>query len=275
MNIYYGKLFVTLFTSSLWQESMATRLVFITLIVGSDKDGNFMGSVPGLAHLANVPLEDCKTAIDKLLSPDPYSRTIDKDGRRIDVIDGGWRVINKAKYRWLFSADERREQWRKSKQRKRLEAKDQLRLPIDKEIDKDESINVHYTDTDTDTDNTKEKSTKKERSTDPVDTPEASARRQKPAGYIDKETKLMAEAIYAEYPRKIAKVAAIKAIAKQLSQYDFTYILEQTKLYAKAREGCDHKFTPYPSTWFNQERFTDDPSAWDINGNEPDPWKKD
>jgi hypothetical protein len=38
-------------------------------------------------------------AITTFLSPDPDSRTPEHEGRRIEVIDGGWRLLNHEKYR--------------------------------------------------------------------------------------------------------------------------------------------------------------------------------
>lgn len=65
----------------------------------ADKHGEVGASIPGLARAANVSLEECKAAIDAFLAPDQYSRTKEQDGRRIEAIDGGWRLINYAKYR--------------------------------------------------------------------------------------------------------------------------------------------------------------------------------
>lgn len=33
-------------------------------------------------------------------------------------------------------------------------------------------------------------------------------------------------------------------------------------MFAAAREGEEKRFTPMSTTWFNQERFNDDPSTW-------------
>jgi hypothetical protein len=43
-------------------------------------------------------------ALDKLTSPDPHSRSVDCDGRRLELVDPenrgwGWRVVNHARYR--------------------------------------------------------------------------------------------------------------------------------------------------------------------------------
>jgi len=49
-----------------------------------------------------------------------------------------------------------------------------------------------------------------------------------------------------------------KAIEKALKKECPEFLLEKTKLYAKSRQGEDPKFTPYPSKWFNNERYHDD-----------------
>jgi hypothetical protein len=97
-----------------------------------------------------------------------------------------------------------------------------------------------------------------------------------------KETALLAqqaEAIYAAYPRKVGKPAALKAInatiklesLKQDLGLSYQQLLEKTRLYARARAQAisknheESKFTPHPATWFNQQRYMDDPIEWGIN----------
>ena len=67
--------------------------------------------------------------------------------------------------------------------------------------------------------------------------------------------------IYDVYPLKVGKPAAIRAIEKQLREFSGEFLLERTRAYAAA-PGRDPEFTPHPATWFNQERFNDDPSTW-------------
>lgn len=102
----YTKLFSSLVTSTIWMETDRTRIVWITMLALADKNGEVQASIPGLARVAGVPLEDCEAAIQKFLSPDPYSRTPDDEGRRIEKIDGGWALINHAKYRAMASRDD-------------------------------------------------------------------------------------------------------------------------------------------------------------------------
>lgn len=70
------------------------------------------------------------------------------------------------------------------------------------------------------------------------------------------------EAIYAAYPRKVARPNALKAIAKALKGIDAAKLLELTQGYAKSVEGSDPQFIPHPATWFNGHRFNDDPETW-------------
>lgn len=49
----------------------------------------------------------------KFLSPDKWSRTTDNEGRRIEPIDGGWRLLNHAKYRAIRDEEAIKESKRK------------------------------------------------------------------------------------------------------------------------------------------------------------------
>ena len=105
----YTKLFSSIVNSTIWLEPDPTRIVWITLLAMADKDGEVQASVPGLARTAGATLEATQAALDKFLAPDPHSRTKTDDGRRIEEIDGGWSLINYAKYRHMASATERQE----------------------------------------------------------------------------------------------------------------------------------------------------------------------
>lgn len=81
-----------------------------------DKRGRVWASIPGLASRAKVTIDETKTALECFLSPDEYSRTQDYEGRKIEVIDGGWSLLNHAKYRALRDEEERRN-YKTAKQR--------------------------------------------------------------------------------------------------------------------------------------------------------------
>jgi len=105
----YTKLFNSILASTIWRSDDKTRIVWITLLAMADKDGIAEGSVPGLADLARVSIEDCEAALAELMAPDKYSRTTEYEGRRIEPVDGGWLLLNHAKYRAKMSEDDIRE----------------------------------------------------------------------------------------------------------------------------------------------------------------------
>ena len=115
----YTKLFTSIVTSTIWNEDDKTRIVWITMLALADKNGEVQGSVPGLARVAGVSVDDCRASVAKFLSPDPDSRTKDDEGRRIEEIEGGWHLLNHRKYREMASKDESREAEAKRKARYR------------------------------------------------------------------------------------------------------------------------------------------------------------
>lgn len=106
----YTKLFNSILASTIWRSPDTTRLVWITMLAMADKDGIVEASVPGLADMARVSIAACEAALSELLSPDPYSRSSEHEGKRIEIIDGtGWKLLNHPKYRAKMNDDERRE----------------------------------------------------------------------------------------------------------------------------------------------------------------------
>jgi len=95
---------------------------------------------------------------------------------------------------------------------------------------------------------------------------------------MTKEEAQCAERIYSEYPRKVAKQAALKAIVKavlDVSKRDgapaepCVWLLDRVKAYAaavKAWPANDRRFIPHPATWFNQGRYDDDDAEWRRGG---------
>lgn len=85
------------------------------------------------------------------------------------------------------------------------------------------------------------------------------------------EVTIEPEVIYAAYPRKVGRAAAIAAIKKALTKVPSAKLLEAVNAYDDAvrtwpptarytAAGVDT--VPHPATWFNQERWTDDRSEW-------------
>lgn len=115
----FTKLFSSITKSTVWCEPHTTLRVWITLLADCDSIGRVHASVPGLASLARVTLLECERALATFQTPDPYSRTSDYEGRRIEVIDGGWRLLNYELYREKRNTDARKEQNRQAQRRHR------------------------------------------------------------------------------------------------------------------------------------------------------------
>lgn len=101
----YTKLFSGIVMSTVWTYDSDTRVVWVTLLALADERGVIVGTIPGLAKVAGVSLEATRKAMDIFLSPDPDSGSKEFDGRRIETIDRGWRLLNYLKFN---AVDDRR-----------------------------------------------------------------------------------------------------------------------------------------------------------------------
>ena len=129
MSDTYTKLFRSIVASTIVSEPLATRWLWVTMLSQSDSSGIVRGSIPGLARLANITLEECEAALKCFYSPDPYSRTQDDEGRRIEVVPDGWRLLNHAKYDAIRSAGERAEYKRNWDRKNRPSGHDRTAKP--------------------------------------------------------------------------------------------------------------------------------------------------
>jgi len=119
MSLSFTKLFSSITESTIWVEPDHVRIMWITMLAMADRRGRIWASVPGLANRARVTVEHCEEALARLSQPDKYSRTPDNDGRRIEPIDGGWRLLNYDKYREMRDVETTREAKRNYINRKR------------------------------------------------------------------------------------------------------------------------------------------------------------
>lgn len=119
MSFTFTKLFSSITDSSIWAADDHTRLAWVTMLAMADRRGRVWASIPGLANRARIPLDAAERALAVFTSPDPYSRTADHDGRRIEKIDGGWRLLNYQKYRDTRDEEEVRIQAAERKRKQR------------------------------------------------------------------------------------------------------------------------------------------------------------
>ena len=235
----FTKLFNSILDSTIWQESKETKIVWVTMLAMCDRNGEVHASIPGLAARSGVTLSECEDALNCLMSPDHYSRTKDHEGRRIAEIDGGWVLLNHAKYRALLSAEERREYNRRKQQEHR--AKKSMTVNDNKQCQ-------HITEAEAEAD------TKETQKHSVAVAPRSVSEKTK--SQVDQF-----EQFWSICPRKTAKGAARKAWLKAIKTATPEQIIEGMKLYAKQVAGTEPQFIAHPATWLNGERWLDDTSA--------------
>lgn len=135
----FVKLFGSILRSTVWRTPLHVRVVWIAILAMKDADGIVESSVPGLAHEAGVTREQVDEAIEVLSSPDPDSTTPDYEGRRIEKVDGGWKVLNHQKYRDKESKAERRAKKTARQARWRDASRERKNADLDHDVDAEAS----------------------------------------------------------------------------------------------------------------------------------------
>ena len=121
----YVKLHASILDSTIWAESHATRITWLTMLAMADRDGLILARAPGIAARARVTREECETALRCFRSPDPDSRTPDHDGRRIIDTAEGILILNYEVHRDRASTEEAAEKHaaRQARYRERVAAR--------------------------------------------------------------------------------------------------------------------------------------------------------
>jgi hypothetical protein len=93
-----------------------------------------------------------------------------------------------------------------------------------------------------------------------VDCTRSVRNRQDPSEKREREND--AAEIYELYPRKVARQKAIKSIVRALTELPKQDLVNAVQHLASMWEGHDLQFLPHPSTWFNEQRYNDEPHTW-------------
>jgi hypothetical protein len=240
----FTKLFQSILDSTIWQEPSETKVLWITMLAMADRNGEVQASIPGLARRAGVTMQQCETALQCLLSPDKYSRTPAHDGRRISAVDGGWQLLNHAKYRALLSAEERREYNRK-KQAEYRANKAVSASVIDTSMTVNDSQSQSAMCTHSEGEGEGDGDKKKTNTT--------------PDG-------AECEEVYRAYvpQRRGGRKEAYKAIRSALKDVTKEILIDRVKAYVSSAETCERikkgevKFIPHLATWLNAGRYDED-----------------
>jgi hypothetical protein len=69
------------------------------------------------------------------------------------------------------------------------------------------------------------------------------------------------ETWWSEYPKKVAKPAALKAWKGAISKTSIEVLLDSVKAYAVKNANTEQTYIANPATWLNQERWNDEPEV--------------
>jgi hypothetical protein len=209
------------------------------MLAMSDSKGRVWGSIPGLANRARVSVDAARTAINTFLSPDPDSRTKTADGRRIELMEGGWKLINHEKYRALRDEESSKEAKRKYiNERRAKERAEQEAASVDNSIySRSQSNSVEQSRYNAEA----EAEAEKEETT--------------PTPYSDEFL-----TFWKAYPNKTGKGAAFKAWGKAKINGSMEKVLEAIKLQSDTDKWKRDKgqYIPNPATWLNERRWDDE-----------------
>lgn len=117
----FAKLMSRITESSLMEEEIPVRYVFIMLLAIADPKGYVIGTDVAIARRINVPVDMFKKAAAALQEPDPDSNSQEHEGRRVLPSDGerGYWIVNYRKYRETRDEEQRREYMKDYMRRKR------------------------------------------------------------------------------------------------------------------------------------------------------------
>lgn len=218
----YGKIYEQTFTGSMYGSGSHIFAVWAYVIAHTKPDAMVELNPVDLSHRLGEDIAKIEAAIEHFKSPDPGSRSHEFEGRRL---------IQKGEYIYFVPQYHRYHGFANNKERREYFAtkkREQRQRDRERQTVKSKMSNeVKQSDTDTDTQNSTQN----------------------------------AEEIYSAFPRKVGKPNAMKAIRAALSKTSFDDLLAKTKAFALARNG-ELEFCPHPATWFNQDRYNDDPSTW-------------
>jgi len=235
----FAKIFASIYDSSI-ADDWKLRLVFQDMLVLADKDGVVDMTPQAISRRTNVPLDIVLDGIALLEGEDHESRTPDENGRRLLRLDPhrewGWKIVNYLKYR--ESATKEMLRMGDADRKRAYRAKFHKTVPpvppptVQSTVQEEEA----------------EQSRTSGRHVPDIDT---------------KGLKTQAEEVYQIYPNKVGKPRALNSILKAIQQDGFEKVKTATENFARAWTNAPSKeFCPHPSTWFNQERYNDDPSTW-------------
>lgn len=234
----FTKLDENILQSSIMAEDDSVFKVWIALLAACKENGIANISPMFLSSICRKDISIISQAIEKLSLPDDYSRSINDSGKRIERVDGGFRIINYQKYRdFTYSHTANAERQRRFRAKKALHGVtcndsndsngDISASGINKESTIQEGINKG--------------SVKK--------------------GVKDIQYSPEFLAFWKTYPRKTAKPRAYISWVKKNCDIKIDIILAALAWQGKEDQWTRDrgKYIPHPTTWLNNDCWEDEP----------------
>lgn len=120
------KLHSGLTESSVWEEPYHVRIVWTAMMAKCTLSGIVSASESAIHRMANVTVAEAEDALRVLSSPDPKSKSQEFEGRRIERVNGGYRLLNYFNYRESKTPDEKAKYMREYMRKRRAEKKEQM-----------------------------------------------------------------------------------------------------------------------------------------------------
>ncbi len=95
----FTKLDEGILQSSIMAEDSDTFKIWITLLAACKENGVAYVSPVFISSICRMDLDVVSRSLQKLEDPDPFSRSLEEDGRRVRRVDGGFEIINYHVYR--------------------------------------------------------------------------------------------------------------------------------------------------------------------------------
>jgi len=119
----------TIIDSPLWTEPFHVRILFITMLALKGSDNVVRATTFQLQRRSGLNQYDLADGIRDLAEKDPELNGDDGfDGRYIEKVDGGWRILNGDYFSCIIQSERRREYQREKQMEYRLEKCDDGQL---------------------------------------------------------------------------------------------------------------------------------------------------
>ena len=198
----------------------------------TSKSGTVEGSVPGLADIARITLDECVAALAELSAPDEWSRTTAHEGRRIEAIPGGWAILNFEDYRNRTGVEDVREYNRIKQSEYRKRKASNVSPHVEDNVSGDPiQIQIQIADTNVRTE---------------VPSPAAPP------------TPDAFSAFWSAYPKKTGKAAALKVWKRLRPSESLGVAIVAAVATAGQSRQWREGYIPNPSRWLSEGRWDDE-----------------